>query len=141
MLSGLHVIIYTRDAEADRAFFRDALRLKGVNAGDGWIIFAAPPTEVGFHPAEEERHELWLMCEDIEGTLKKLAAAGAKGVAPVVDQGWGLASSFESPAGTKFLIYEPRHPRATEAAASPARKRAKQAPGRRAKQTKRRARR
>ncbi|HXN58180.1 MAG TPA: VOC family protein, partial [Candidatus Angelobacter sp.] len=72
MISGAHVIIYSRDAEADRAFFKDVLGLESVDSG-GWLIFALPPSEVAFHPTEEEgRHELYLLCDDIEATAKEL---------------------------------------------------------------------
>src|SRR6266567_3962012 len=67
MITGMHAVIYTRDAEADRAFFRDVLGLSSVDAGDGWLIFAAPPSEVACHPAaNNDKHELYLMCDDVQ---------------------------------------------------------------------------
>lgn len=123
MFNGIHALIYTRDAEADRAFFRDALGFRAVDAGHGWLIFALPPAELAFHPAEDEgdsdegggavgRHEMWLMCDDIHATRKRLAELGATDVGEVADYRWGLASSFRTPAGTKLSLYQPKHPTA-----------------------------
>ncbi|WP_225769465.1 VOC family protein [Inquilinus sp. Marseille-Q2685] len=110
MLTGLHVVIYTRYAEADRAFFRDVLGLASVDAGDGWLIFAAPPAEIACHPAEaNDRHEVFLMCDDLTAEISRL---GKKGVdcAPVSDEGWGLLSAIHLPGGGRLGLYEPRHP-------------------------------
>ena len=76
MINGTHVIIYSRDAAADRAFIRDTLGFPGVDAGDGWLIFRLPPAEIAVHPTDgESKHELYLMCEDIASTLQELGAA------------------------------------------------------------------
>jgi catechol 2,3-dioxygenase-like lactoylglutathione lyase family enzyme len=73
MISGAHIIIYSADAEADRKFFRDVLKLPHVDAGDGWLIFALPPAELAVHPAEENgSHELYLLCDDLKATMKEL---------------------------------------------------------------------
>ncbi len=113
MISAIHTIIYSEHAEADRVFFRDCVGLKSVDAGHGWLIFALPPAEMAFHPVEREsRHEMWLMCKDITKTLAWLKQKGGKGLSKPVDRGWGIAASFKTPAGTKFLLYEPRHPTA-----------------------------
>lgn len=109
MINGVHALIYSRDADRVRAFFRDVLGRKAVDAGDGWLIFALPPAELAVHPTEgEARHELYLMCEDIEQTIKEL---GEKGVpcSPVEDQGWGLVTSLQLPGGDELGLYEPRH--------------------------------
>jgi catechol 2,3-dioxygenase-like lactoylglutathione lyase family enzyme len=110
MFSGAHVILYTKDADADRAFLRDVLGFDNVDAGRGWLIFKLPPAEVAVHPAPgEPRH---LMCDDIGGTLRKLADRGAEVSRPVSDQGWGLLAAVRLPSGGELPLYEPRHPTA-----------------------------
>ncbi|MCB9845303.1 MAG: VOC family protein [Phycisphaeraceae bacterium] len=118
MITGVHTLIYTRHAEQDRAFFRDALGWPAVDAGQGWLIFAMPPGELAFHPADEgeELHRVWLMCDSIGPTLDLLRSHGAREIEPVADHGWGLVSSLETPAGTRLSIYEPRHPTALDRA-------------------------
>jgi catechol 2,3-dioxygenase-like lactoylglutathione lyase family enzyme len=115
MINGAHVIIYSRDAEADRAFIRDVLGFPGVDAGGGWLIFALPPAEVAVHPAEVAvhpaqgaSHELYLMCDDIEQTIAELAAKGVK-VSPAENAGWGIRASLTLPGGSDLAIYQPRH--------------------------------
>ena len=77
MISGMHAIIYSRDAEADRAFIRDVLGFAAVDAGGGWLIFASPPAEIAVHPAESNgKHELYLMCSDVEAEIARLASHG-----------------------------------------------------------------
>ena len=108
MFTGAHVILYSRDAEADRAFLRDTLAFPNVDAGAGWLIFKLPPAEVAVHPTDAEpKHELYLMCDDIE---KVLNAKGVEVVEPASDQGWGIIASIRLPSGTPLSIYEPRHP-------------------------------
>ena len=88
IITGMHAVVYTRDAEADRAFFRDVLGFSSVDAGGGWLIFAAPPSELACHPAESNgKHELFLMCDDLRAEMVRL---GEKGIAcgPVSDEGW-----------------------------------------------------
>jgi catechol 2,3-dioxygenase-like lactoylglutathione lyase family enzyme len=114
MISGAHVIVYSRDAEADRAFFRDVLEYPHVDVGGGWLIFKLPPAEVAVHPAEGAgSQELYLMCDDVNATIETLAAKGVT-CAPVSDEGWGLLTSIRLPGGGELGLYEPRHPRATE---------------------------
>ncbi|MER8043733.1 VOC family protein [Streptomyces sp. NPDC094032] len=113
MFSGAHVILYTRDAEADRAFLKDVLGFDHVDAGRGWLVFALPPAEVAVHPTDgEPRHELYLMCEDITATLTRLADRGAEVSRAVSDQGWGLLAAVRLPSGAELPLYEPRHPTA-----------------------------
>ncbi len=110
MFSGAHVILYSRDADADRAFIRDVLGLANVDAGDGWLIFALPPAELAVHPTEAAPiAEFYLMCDDIEGLLARLAGEGVDVSSPVTDQGWGLLASIRLPSGADLAIYEPRH--------------------------------
>lgn len=111
MISGAHVIIYSPDAEADRAFFRDVLRFDAVDAGDGWLIFRLPPAEVALHPTDGvSAHELHLICDDVMSFVDELEAIGIDVVRPVSDEGWGLLAAFRLPSGTVQSVYEPRHP-------------------------------
>lgn len=113
MITGSHVIIYSRDADADRRFFQDVLGFPHVDAGGGWLIFKLPPSEVAVHPAETAAHGLYLMCDDISATVVELTAKGVV-CGPVSDEGWGLLTTVTLPGGGAIGVYEPRHPRATE---------------------------
>jgi hypothetical protein len=111
MINGAHVIIYSTNADADRAVFRDIFKLTHVDVGHGWLIFGLPPSELAVHPSDRnDRHELYLMCEDIEALV---AAVFERGLAcsPVEDQGWGLVTHMTLPGGGRLGIYQPRHPR------------------------------
>lgn len=110
MINGAHVVIYTKDSEADRAFFRDVLGFSCVDAGHGWLIFAMPPLEAAFHDSEvNDRHELYLMCDDIAATLKALESKKVE-VSAVSEQRWGKLATFKLPGGGKIGIYQPKHP-------------------------------
>jgi catechol 2,3-dioxygenase-like lactoylglutathione lyase family enzyme len=109
MITGAHTIIYTRDAEADRAFFRDVLGFEQVDAGGGWPIFALPPGEVACHPSGQDRHELYLMCEELDATVAELRGRGADVVGDVVEERWGRLTSIRLPGGGALGLYEPRH--------------------------------
>jgi len=113
MISGAHVILYSKDAVADRAFFRDVLGFGSVDAGHGWLIFALPPAEAAFHPADDDdgRHELYLMCDDLEA---EMLALGEKGVAcsSVEEARWGSITRLTLPGGGRVGLYQPRHPTA-----------------------------
>src|SRR5256885_9846408 len=103
MISGTHVIIYSRDAEADRAFFRDVLGLDSVDSGGGWLIFALPPAEVAIHPTEEkEHHELYLLCEDIEETVQELERRGVRLTRPYDETRWGRVTEVTLPGGGRI---------------------------------------
>ena len=111
MITGAHAIVYSRDADADRALFRDVLGFPSVDAGGGWLIFALPPAELAAHPADAGgRHELYLMCDQIESTVADLKAKGVEFTAPVSDAGFGLLTSLKLPGGGELGLYEPRHP-------------------------------
>ena len=90
MITGAHTILYSPDADALRAFFRDVLGFPSVDAGGGWLIFALPPAELAAHPADAGgRHELYLMCDEIEATVADLKAKGVEFTAPVSDEAFG----------------------------------------------------
>jgi catechol 2,3-dioxygenase-like lactoylglutathione lyase family enzyme len=111
VITGAHAIVYSRDADADRAFFRDVLGFPSVDAGGGWLIFALPSAELAAHPADAGgRHELYLMCDEIESTVAELQAKGVEFTAPVSDEGFGLLTSLKLPGGGELGLYEPRHP-------------------------------
>src|ERR1700761_2613644 len=111
MITGMHAIMYSPQAEKVRAFFADVLGMPSVDAGAGWLIFALPPAELAVHPAEgESRHELYLMCDNLQATLAELTGKGAEIAQDVTDQGWGLLAAIRLPDGSQFPIYEPRHP-------------------------------
>jgi len=111
LISGAHVIIYSRDAEADRSFFKDVLGLDSVDSGGGWLIFALPPAEVAFHPTEEEeRHEFYLLCEDIEATARELERKGVPLKRPFDEARWGRVTEITLPGGGRIGLYQPKHP-------------------------------
>jgi predicted enzyme related to lactoylglutathione lyase len=110
MITGAHAIVFSRDAEGVRAFFRDVLALRSVDAGGGWLIFALPPAEVAAHPADEGRHELYLMCDDIQSTVEELEGKGVEFSGPISDEGFGLMTTISLPGGAELGLYEPRHP-------------------------------
>jgi catechol 2,3-dioxygenase-like lactoylglutathione lyase family enzyme len=111
MINGAHTIIYTQDADALRAFLRDVLELRNVDAGGGWLIFALPPGEIAAHPTDEAGHqELYFMCDDIEGTVEDLKGKGVEFSGPISDEGFGLMTAMKVPGGGEIGLYEPRHP-------------------------------
>jgi predicted enzyme related to lactoylglutathione lyase len=111
MITGVHAIVFGPDAEAVRAFFRDVLALPWVDAGGGWPIFALPPAEIAAHPSEggQVRHELYLMCDDVQATMAELEAKGVEFTRPVTDEGFGLMTALRLPGGGELALYEPRH--------------------------------
>lgn len=124
MLIGAHAILYSKDAEADRAFLRDALRLSNVDAGGGWLIFALPASEVAIHPAENDtRHELYLMCADISEFIEVMKRHGID-CGPVSRERWGLLTQLQLPGGGQLGVYEPLHPRPDPLSGRNVRKRA-----------------
>src|SRR5438477_13046523 len=103
MIDGIHAIIYSKDAERLRSFFRDLLDLASVDAGRGWLIFALPPAELAVHPSEESsHHELYLMCDDVHSTVEKLQAKGIALSFPIADRGWGLVTRLKLPSGDEI---------------------------------------
>lgn len=122
MIFGAHVLLYSENPEADRAFFRDVLGFRNVDAGEGWLIFALPPAEAAFHPSDGHAGQghaggellgavLYLMCDDLAATIKSLQAK--KVVCSPVDKArWGSKTSFRLPGGGDIGLYQPAHPTA-----------------------------
>jgi hypothetical protein len=132
MITGAHSIIYSRNADADRAFIKDVLGFPHVDVGGGWLIFGLPPGEVAVHPAGADSHELYLMTDDVAALVAAMQARG-HACDPVSQQPWGLLTSVTMPGGSKLGVYQPRHARppvhapngkkpAKKAAARPAKK-------------------
>jgi hypothetical protein len=116
---GAHVLLYTPQAEALRAVFRDVFKFAHVDAGEGWLIFRLPPAELGIHPAEGEgppgiQHALSLICDDVHATVRELRASGITVPGEPEDHGYGIVVMVELPGGVQLQVYEPRHPLATE---------------------------
>lgn len=110
MINGAHVVIYSKDPEADRTFFRDVLKLPCVDAGHGWLIFAMPPLEAAFHDSEtNNQHEMYLMCDDLDATLQDLRSKDVQ-VGGITQQRWGKLASLALPGGGRINLYEPSHP-------------------------------
>ena len=111
MITGAHAIIYSRDAEADRAFLRDVFGFPHVDVGGGWLIFALPPAEVAVHPGyENDAHELYFMCDDVQAFVADMRRRGIA-CSPVENLGWGLRTEVTLPGGGRLGVYEPRHAR------------------------------
>jgi len=108
MISGTHVVLYSTNAEADRAFLRDVLGFRHVDAGHGWLIFALPPAEVAVHPADAPKHELYLMCEDLKSEMAALAKKGAI-FSALEEARWGSITKLRLPSGTEIGLYQPKH--------------------------------
>jgi len=112
MISGAHMIVYSKDAEADRAFFRDVLGFASVDADHGWLIFAMPPAEAAFHPSDaNDVHELYFMCEDLKVEMAALAEKGVR-CSDVQEARWGSITKIQLPGGGKVGLYQPKHPTA-----------------------------
>src|SRR3954462_14542281 len=109
-ITGVHAVLYARQAEADRAWLTDVLRLKSVDAGGGGLIFALPPAELAVHPASSEggEAELYLMCDDIESTMRELRDKGVAFDGSVADQPWGRVTKIVLPSGGRPRVYETR---------------------------------
>ena len=112
MITGTHVIVYSKDPEKDRAFFRDVLKFPAVDAGHGWLIFALPPAETAFHPSEKnDLHELYFMCDDLKSTMESLKGMKVD-CGSVTEERWGSLTTVSLPGGGKIGLYQPKHPTA-----------------------------
>ena len=111
-ITGMHALIYSKKADETRRFLKDVLGLRFVDAGHGWLIFAAPPAELAVHPVEDgAHHELYLMCDDIDATIADLKAKGAA-AGPITEQPWGRLTQVLLPGGETIGMYQPKHPTA-----------------------------
>ena len=122
MINGTHILLYTTNPDADRAFFRDVLGFRAVDAGHGWLIFAAPPTELALHPADDEptrahagqqllTAHVYLMCDDVRQTVKELEAKKVR-CTGISEERWGLRTTIGLPGGGEIGLYQPTHPTA-----------------------------
>ena len=110
MIFGAHVIVNSKDSAADRAFLRDIFGFASVDAGHGWLIFALPPAEVAVHPSEDDdRHELYFMCDDLRAEILALAGKGVQ-CSEVQEARWGSITKIRLPGGGEVGLYNPRHP-------------------------------
>ena len=123
MINGAHFLLYSKDPEADRAFLREVLGFRSVDAGRGWLIFALPPAEIAVHPSDEgfprstdegvARTALYLLCDDVKSTMRSLERKKAS-FAPVQEAKWGIVTTFALPSGAKIGLYQPKHPTVVE---------------------------
>jgi catechol 2,3-dioxygenase-like lactoylglutathione lyase family enzyme len=124
MIFGTHVLIYTTDPEADRAFFRDVLDFRSVDIGHGWIIFKLPPSELALHPGDgqfAQRHAghmmpgalVYLMCDDLQATMADLAKKNVV-CTEVETENWGIRTTLKMPSGGEIGLYQPKHPTALD---------------------------
>jgi catechol 2,3-dioxygenase-like lactoylglutathione lyase family enzyme len=117
-VNGVHALFYTSEPDAVRAVLRDVLGWPHVDAGDGWLIFALPPAELGVHPAEGPtyeggtRHQLAFMCDDLPQTMAELRAKGLEVWGEPQNEGWGITTTLVLPGGLEVMLYQPRHPTA-----------------------------
>jgi len=110
MIIGTHVIVYSKDPDSDRAFFRDVLNFPAVDAGHGWLIFALPPGEAAFHPSEKnDLHELYFMCDNLKSTMESFETKKVR-CGPVKEERWGSVTTIFLPGGGKIGMYQPKHP-------------------------------
>jgi hypothetical protein len=110
MIFGAHIIVYSKNAEADRAFLQDVLGFSSVDAGHGWLIFALPPAEIAVHPDKQnDRHEFYLMCDDLKAEIAALAAKGVV-CSEVHVERWGSITKVPLPGGGELGLYQPKHP-------------------------------
>ncbi|HEY4016055.1 MAG TPA: hypothetical protein VGM06_22120 [Polyangiaceae bacterium] len=110
MIFGAHVIVYSKDADADRAFFRDVLEYPFADAGHGWLIFALPPAEVAVHPSDaNDTHELYFMCRDVGAFVETMKSKNVS-ASPIDEQRWGSITRITLPGGGTIGVYQPKHP-------------------------------
>ena len=108
MIFGSHVVVFSSDADADRAFMADVLGLDNVDAGGGWLIFGLPPAELAIHPAETAGAELYFMCDDLATEMRSLAERGVQ-CSEVEEPRWGSVTKIRLPGGGAVGLYQPKH--------------------------------
>jgi catechol 2,3-dioxygenase-like lactoylglutathione lyase family enzyme len=119
VITAVHTLVYAHDPDAARAFFRDVLELPGTDTGGGWLIFKTGPSELGVHPrswgqeggggSTDQQFDVSLMCDDLDATMARLAAKGARFAGGVTDEGWGLAVRLEVPGFGEMTLYQPTY--------------------------------
>jgi hypothetical protein len=111
MIIGAHSILFSTSPEKDRAFLRDVFQLPHVDAGEGWLIFGLPPSELAVHPGESDSGAgLYLMTANVEEFVDDMTQRGIE-ITEVQDQGWGLVTEMKLPGGGALKVYQPQHPR------------------------------
>jgi hypothetical protein len=111
MINGGHVIIYSKDAEADKVFVKNVLKFRSVDVNKGWLIFKLPPSEMAVHPSDEnDMHEFYVMTDDLDAEIRVLKKAGVA-CDTVSQQGWGRSTRIKLPGGGTLGLYQPRHER------------------------------
>jgi len=119
MINGAHVLMYSENPDADRAFFRDILKFPSVDVGGGWLIFALPASEAAFHPTDGETRQahggrrlsgavLYLMCEDLRAEIKRLAGKNVQ-CTEIGEERWGIKTTIKLPSGSEIGLYQPKH--------------------------------
>lgn len=123
MINGAHFLLFSKNPETDRAFLRDVLKFRSVDAGRGWLIFALPPAEIAVHPIDDDASphadgqvvgaSLYLMCDDLPSTMKSLESKNVL-CSEVNEAPWGIVTTFRLPGGGEIGLYQPTHPTALE---------------------------
>jgi catechol 2,3-dioxygenase-like lactoylglutathione lyase family enzyme len=113
MIYGAHVILYSSDPDADRAFLADVLGFEHVDAGGGWLIFGLPPAELAVHPADAPAAELYLMCDDLPAEMHRLEAQDVR-CSAIEEAHWGSVTKIALPSGGEVGLYQPKHPAMVE---------------------------
>lgn len=122
MITGAHLLLYSKAPDADRAFFRDVLNFRSIELGEGWLIFALPPTEMAVHPGSgnfvqvHAEHQLlgavlYLMCDDLHSFIRSLEEKNVA-CSPVEKAEWGIKTTIRLPSGGELGLYQPAHPTA-----------------------------
>jgi hypothetical protein len=109
-ITGVHALLYTSDPEGVRSILRDVFGWRNVDAGGGWLVFALPPAEVGIHPSDTPRHELSLLCDDLDATVAALRAKGIEFRGERSTERWGHTMTMVLPGDLEVLLYQPLHP-------------------------------
>jgi hypothetical protein len=108
MIHGAHVILFSKDVDRDRAFFKKVLKYPFADAGGGWLIFALPPAEIALHPSDESMHQLYLMCDDVKDFIAKMKKHDLA-CSKIDEQRWGSITYLTLPSGAKLGVYQPKH--------------------------------
>ena len=123
MIIGAHSIVYSANAEADRAFLKDVLKFPNVDVGGGWLIFGLPPSELAVHPGKNGEHEFYLMCDDVDAFVQAMKSRGIA-CSAVETPGWGRLTRLTLPGGGQLGVYQPRHARPKAMAVKTAKRKA-----------------